>query len=294
MWIRQQGFSDAELDRFRALQRLSFAILEETAAGLAEGCTEQEVGRALVRRYRAEGVRSFFHLPVVLFGERTALPGRWTLGKFYPRPSALAPGDAVILDASPLFGGYLVDTSYSFCFGENEAHRRMMRDLSVFRDGVCAAVNAGRRFAAIADDVAGELEAKGYEPVHTKHPGAVLGHRALKTPDLPFAWRLRGFDAASLGWFVAMGRAASAGLVAGAPTWNQTRTSDHAPLDGLWLVEPHAGKEEVGAKWEEILVVSGGRAHWLDDDTPNVRQWRRIEAGLPYGPEPPGAAERAS
>jgi len=286
MLVRQQGFSDAELDRFRSLQRLSFRILEETAAGLAQGCTEQEVGRALVKRYRAEGVRSFFHLPVVLFGERTALPGRWTLGHFYPRPRALAPGDAVILDASPIFGGYLVDTSYSFCFGEDDEHRRMMRDLSRFRADVCDAVNEGRRFSEIAVDVAAELVSRGYEPVHRKHPGEVLGHRALRVPELPFTWRLRGFDGASLGWFLAMGRAASAGLVRGAPTWNQRRTSDHPPLDGLWLVEPHAGRGAIGAKWEEILVVQDGRARWLDDETPNVRQWRRIEAGLSYGPEP--------
>jgi hypothetical protein len=114
----------------------------------------------------------------------------------------------------------------------------------------------------------------------------VLGHRALKTPTLPFTWRLRGFDGPSLGWFLAMGRAASAGLIRGAPTWNQQRTSDHAPLDGLWLVEPHAGGDGVGAKWEEILVIEEGHAHWLDDTPPHVWQWREIEAGNAYAPRP--------
>jgi Xaa-Pro aminopeptidase len=185
MLIRQRGFSDAELDRFRSFQRTSFSILEETAAGLIEGQTELEVARALVRRYREAGVGAFFHLPVVLFGERTALPGKWTLRKFYPCPRALAPGDAVVLDASPLFGGYLVDTSYSFCFGENPEHRQMMSDLSRFRVSVRDAVNEGRHFRAIAEDVATEIEALGYEPVHRKHPGAVLGHRAIKTADRP-------------------------------------------------------------------------------------------------------------
>ena len=76
MFIRQSGFSERELDHFRTLQRRSFAILEDTAAGLREGQTELEVGRALFRRYREAGAASFFHLPVVLFGERTALPGK--------------------------------------------------------------------------------------------------------------------------------------------------------------------------------------------------------------------------
>ena len=286
MLVRQSGFSESELARFRSLQRQSFEILEDTAAALREGQTEKEVGRALVKRYRAAGAGSFFHLPVVLFGERTALPGKWRLGNFYPQDRGLAPGDAVILDAAPLFDGYLVDTSYSFCFGENAAHRKMMSDLARFRAGVCDAVNAGRRFRAIADDVAAEVTALGYEPVHRKHPGAVLGHRALKTPTLPFTWRLRGFDGPSLGWFLMMGRAAEAGLIRGAPTWNQRSTSDHAPLDGLWLVEPHAGGDGVGAKWEEILVVDDGEARWLDDTPPHVWQWSQIEAGNAYAPRP--------
>jgi hypothetical protein len=52
-------FIAAALSHFRELQRTSFAILEEAAAGAG----------------------SFFHLPVVLFGERTALPGEWAIGR---------------------------------------------------------------------------------------------------------------------------------------------------------------------------------------------------------------------
>lgn len=290
MLVRTRDFDRDELDRFLALQRRSFAVLEETAAGLVAGQTEREVARALVKRYRAAGAGSFFHLPVVLFGERTALPGDWQLGDFFPRDRVLADGDSVILDAAPLFSGYLVDTSFSFCFGENAAHRDMMLKLSRFRDEVRDAVNRGERFSAIATRVAGEIRAMGYEPVHVKHPGEVLGHRALRTPNLPFAWRLNGFDGVSLGWFILMEKAAQRRLVRAAPTWNETAGSDHPPADGLWLVEPHAGAGAVGAKWEEILVVSDGKAEWLDDDPPHVRQWRAIRAGTRYGPAWPSLA----
>ena len=75
---------------------------------------------------------------------------------------------------------------------------------------------------------------------------------------------------------------ANAGLSRYAPTWNAGKTSDHEPHDGLWLVEPHAGCGAVGAKWEEILVIENGKAYWLDDDVPHVRQWRQIEQGTPY------------
>ncbi|NNF15929.1 MAG: hypothetical protein HKN70_04235, partial [Gammaproteobacteria bacterium] len=86
MLVKSKNFSPAMLKQFRDLQAFSFMLLQKTAAKLNVGHTEKEVARELVREYRAAGVRSFFHLPVVLFGERTALPGDWTIGKFFPKP----------------------------------------------------------------------------------------------------------------------------------------------------------------------------------------------------------------
>jgi len=37
-----------------------------------------------------------------------------------------------------------------------------------------------------ANQVLQTLTSAGYQPAHTKHPGEVLGHRAIKTPNLPF------------------------------------------------------------------------------------------------------------
>lgn len=284
MFIKVEKFSPAELDRFRDLQRRSFAILEETAAELGAGISEKEVARDLVLKYRAAGARAFFHLPVALFGERAALPGDWKVGKFFPKDRKLARGDAVILDASPLFDGFMVDTSYSFSFGENPGHRQMMSDLARYRTTVCDAVNEGRAFSAIAAEVEEDMRARGYEPAHQKHPGEVLGHRAVKTAVLPFTWRIQGFDGLSLSWFLMKSRSVKAGLGRCDPLWNGHATSNHPPHDGLWLVEPHAGADGYGAKWEEILVIENGRAHWLDDEPPHVRQWREIDAGRDYPP----------
>ncbi len=286
MLVKTRNFSAQALDHFRDLQRLSFSILETMAASLHEGQTEKEVTRALVRAYRDAGASAFFHLPVALFGERTALPGKWPVGKFFPKSKILEPGDSVILDAAPLFKGYLVDTSYSFCFGENDTHKKMMADLAQFRVQVCDDINAGNGFKQISDRVLETFGKLGYEPAHTKHPGAVLGHRAVKTATLPFTWRISGFDGLSLTWFGIKDKLATSGVGRRSPLWNSSKASDHGPHDGLWLVEPHAGKGPVGAKWEEILVIENGKARWLDDRPPHVHQWEQIAAGKAYRPVP--------
>jgi len=282
-WFKTQRFSAAELDRFRELQRLSFSILTDEARRLEPGMIERDVAHRLVRAYRREGVKSFFHLPVVLFGERTALPGEWPVGKFFPKKRAVAENESVIFDASPVFGDYLVDTSFSFCLGASDAHREMMQSLAEFRQSVPAFVNSGATFHAAATEVEKRIIEMGYEPVHCKHPGEVLGHRALRLPRLPFVWRSQGFDALSLTWFYGNEFASRAHL-ARSPLWNTSNTSKHKPFDGLWLVEPHAGDGPTGAKWEEILIIEDGKARWLDDEPPHVKQWKLIADARDYGP----------
>jgi hypothetical protein len=271
MFIKAKKFSLRELDRFRSLQQTCFGIQTELAGELEEGVSEKEVAGELFNRYRKAGAGNFFHLPVALFGERTGLPGRWGLGKFYPRDVKLKSGDAVILDGAPLFDGFMLDTSYSFSFGSNSKHDEMMRALLEQRTKIRDAVNRNLPFSEIAQGVADDCEALGYEGVHEKHPGEVLGHRAVRVRG-PQGWRLRGSDGASLSWFL-MKSAQAKHLPRQSPLWNRNATSDHAPTDGLWLVEPHFAIAEFGAKWEEILVIEKGRANWLEDEPPHVRQW---------------------
>ena len=51
---------------------------------------------------------------VALFGDRTTMPDPWDITQFWPTDRALSARDAVILDAAPIFHGYLVDTSTWF------------------------------------------------------------------------------------------------------------------------------------------------------------------------------------
>lgn len=271
MFIKSRGFSTREIDRFRALQQACFQIQVEMGKELQAGVSEKEVAAELFSRYRRAGAGNFFHLPVTLFGDRTGLPGRWGIGKFHPRDVKLALGDAVILDGAPLFDGFLVDTSYSFSFGPNPRHDAMMRALLVQRTKILDAVNQKTSFQGIAQAVADDCAALGYEGVHEKHPGEVLGHRAVRVRG-PQGWRLRGSDGASLSWFL-MKSAQARHRSSQSPLWNRNASSDHAPTDGLWLVEPHFASGDFGAKWEEILVIEAGCARWLEDEPPHVRAW---------------------
>ena len=40
---------------------------------------------------------------------------------------------------------------------------------------------------------------------------------------------------------------------------------------GLWAMEPHIGRDGVGAKWEEMLVVTDNDAYWLDGAVSHLR-----------------------
>jgi hypothetical protein len=46
----------------------------------------------------------------------------------------------------------------------------------------------------------------------------------------------------------------------------------------LWAVEPHLADGNVGAKFEEILIIDGNGARWLDDDLPHHRRWAEFKS----------------
>ena len=88
----------------------------------------------------------------------------------------------------------------------------------------------------------------------------------------------------ALSWFGFKDKLASSNLGRHAPLWNTSNNSDHPPHNGLWLVEPHAGMGSVGAKWEEILVIENGKAYWLEDQPPHLKQYEQIRQQKSYRP----------
>ncbi|MGQ0586060.1 MAG: M24 family metallopeptidase, partial [Gammaproteobacteria bacterium] len=115
--MKISGFTAAELDQFKEYQRASYAVLEGVAREMREGETEKDVTRRIRKRFHEQDVHHYFHVPVALFGTRTAYPGDFGQLEALPTDRKLERGMPVILDAAPVYRGYTVDTSYATSFG---------------------------------------------------------------------------------------------------------------------------------------------------------------------------------
>lgn len=288
------GAGQAErLDGFRTAQRLAYACAETIAAEMQAGMSERQVATRMQQYLADHGAEDCFHKPFAWFGDRTAfrgLIGVSVLGGFNPAffPSArrLQEGMPYILDCAPTVRGYTADVGYCGVIGENRTLDRLMDDLREYRQLILEQVRQRRPLAEISRAVDALCAQHGYEPRHKAYPFETLAHRVELLPDeagerhrtvLRFGVRnltelvkdrLRGTRE---GWN---------------PIWNSSPRSEHAPTPGLWAVEPHLGFRDVGAKFEELLVVTDDDAFWLDDDVPHVRRWQA------RGLWPAAAAER--
>lgn len=288
--MSHERYSDDELEGMRALQRLAYDCAEETAAGLAPGVTEREAAARFGASLRARGVEGFFHTPFAWFGERAGFYGfnppaplrpldnlRFAR-QFFPSEQRLEPGMTAILDVAPIRDGLCADIGYAFSLEPHPGLDDAMALLAEIRDLILAEVRAGRTMREVYQAVDVVIEAAGYENAHRFYPSSVIGHKIGRIP-LPWlpSRTLAGFDLRTYMYFGKQILSALPG-VGRLPLWNQARLGDGPPDPGLWAIEPHVRKDGVGAKWEEILVVSDADARWLDDDLPHVRAQAHVSS----------------
>lgn len=268
-------FSAEQLGLWRTLQARVYGVLADVADTLRAGDSERIVARRIHRALMAAGARSYFHVPVALFGDRTAYPGDFGALEALPTGRVLADGDAVILDAAPLMEGYIVDCSYAV-----QRPGVDLRDMDHLLQDLRALILERARARANMRDVAREVDQRirdaGFENCHRKHIGAVLGHRATYTPHPRWARRrVWGLSPLPAWYFLVSSLRASRGRPDLTPNWNHSRQSNTPMQPGLWAVEPHLGRGAVGAKFEELLVVTDDNAWWLaDGELPHHQRWR--------------------
>ncbi len=274
--------SPAELLGFRRVQTLAYDCAEAVAAQLRVGITERETA-ALMKRWLVDhGVDECFHEPFAWFGDRTAFRGAIAnrlLGgfnpAFYPGSRKLEANMPFVLDCAPTQGGYTADIGYCGVLGHNAVLDKLMDDLREYRALILDQVRRRRTLAEVSRAVDALCARHGYEPRHKAYPFQVLAHRVEKidTAASPLARSVFNFGLRHLRELAST--AAQARKQGWSPLWNSGEASDHAPMPGLWAVEPHIGFRDVGAKFEELLVITDTDAYWLDDDVPHVRRWRQ-------------------
>jgi len=269
-----------ELGGFKAVQQLAYRCAEETAAGLEPGVTEKEVAARMRRWLEDRGVDDWFHLPFAWFGDRTAFRKFRVPLQFFPTNRELQEGMPYILDCAPVRDGFTADIGYAGSLGPNAALARLMDDLAEHRSLIVDQVRERRSLREVYEAVDALAAHQGFENRHRAYPFRVIAHQVGRlTPGRsPVVGR---FGLRSVRW---LARTTAVGLRQGwSPLWNDSRFSDHPPRPGLWAVEPHLGLRGVGAKFEELLVVTEDDAYWLDDDLPHVRRWARLAAEAAAG-----------
>jgi Xaa-Pro aminopeptidase len=259
------------LARSVEVQRLAYDAAEAVAARLAVGTTERQAARMLREHLLDQGVDDWFHLPFAWFGDRTAFRGFRVPVQFLPTNRRLAERMPFILDAAPVVHGATADIGFAGSIGECPALDRVMDDLAAHRALIVEQVRERRPLREVYEAVDRLAAEQGYANRHWAYPGHVIAHEVGPLPDGP-----------SLGFAGPFGRRhlratlrtlAATRRQGWSPLWSGDRRSDHPPVAGVWAVEPHLGLRGVGAKFEELLVVTHDDAWWLSDDLPHVRRW---------------------
>ncbi|MBL1098434.1 M24 family metallopeptidase [Streptomyces coffeae] len=295
--MSKEHFTEQELAEVKAAQRLAYDAVAAVEAQLYEGITEKQAAKAIEDWLRAHGVRRFFHYGFAWFGDRTRFknfekpkgaalssllnPKIAHFGKqFQPTERPLRRGDAVILDVGPVVNRFACDMGYSCSLGggdDEEFHAARMA-LEPYRALILDLVRRGATQSRIYREVDAVISDQGYENIHSYYPGSVIAHKVGKIPGtrLP-TFRIQGFSPQALAYLSGhLLESAIRPRLNRTPLWGES--SDQPCEPGLWAVEPHIGKGEIGVKWEELLVVTEDDAYWLDDDLPHIRYWQQHHA----------------
>ena len=282
-------YSAAELDAFRQAQRLAYDIAVKVEEQLQIGMTEAEVCTLIAAAQAQNDVIQVFHEPFAWFGSRTVLGADWapdvTDGEempgtgvspstpFFPTDQLLADGMPLILDLAPVVRGISSDIGYSCRLGRNAVFDELDAGLAHIRTFLLDGIRSGETMLSLYGALDDLIDEHGWQNCHQHYPDRALGHIVFPLPHDPIRPSLiPGFGPAAAEGLLAAGLEA---LEKGTcyPVWNDSSFTDYPAAPGLWAVEPHIGRDGVGVKFEELLVVTGDDAYWLDDHLPHILRW---------------------
>ncbi|NBY19228.1 aminopeptidase P family protein [bacterium] len=245
--------SNEMIEGYLRCQRLAQRAALEVAGLAREGWTETQAAQLFKTSLMDSGVRAFFHHPFAWFGERSRFEGIKSYSQYGPSKRRLLPGEVFILDAAPIYHGYIADIGYTFSLGNNAELEKAKNFLSELRGLIPSLFQNTKNGGDVWNEIDRKINEAGYTNIHQKYPFSVLGHRIHETNE-----HLGFLKVLNFGW-QSYWTLASRGL------FGQLLNSNFCgDLTGLWAIEPHIGTPSFGAKFEEILMVEPNRVKWLE------------------------------
>jgi hypothetical protein len=250
-------------------QHVTREAILSVAQGVKPGDTERSVCARIERELRLARVAHWLHTPYAWWGERTRFDwrGNWEANAL-PTDRVLQEGEAFVLDAAPIVGGFPADFAYSGSAsggGEVSApYAALLRQLTEVKGALVSWAREAASGGALCARVAGVVEGAGWDVIHTRYPAQVLGHSLEGFPN----W-CSSAPRVGTGFQLPLLLTVATGLVlhhlAGAPYPFLNANAPGRP-QGLYAVEPHLGQGSLGAKFESVLLVDGDETRWLDPE----------------------------
>jgi Xaa-Pro aminopeptidase len=293
-------YAAADLDRFRQVQRVAYDIALRVESQLQAGITEAEACTLIAAAQAEHEVIQVFHRPYAWFGSHTvpgyedglagagagtgtdgastsavdlAATGVEPSASMFPTDQRLVDGDSVILDLAPVAHGVASDVAYSCAFGHNDVFAELDAGLARIRTTILEGIRAGGSMLMLYHELDEQLAEHGWISCYHRYADRALGHLVFPLGHDPErSSPLPGWGTAAAEQMLAAGiEALDHGTCY--PLWNDSAFTDYPATPGLWAIEPHIGRDGTGVKFEELLVVTGDDAYWLDDHLPHTQRW---------------------
>jgi hypothetical protein len=246
-------------------QRVARDAVLTVARTVKPGDRELQVCARMEAEFERAQVKHWLHTPYAWWGERARFDwrGGWEVNAL-PSDRVLQEDEAFVLDAAPIVAGFPADFAYSGYAGSSEEHAALLVQLGEMKRAIIRWAKEAQSGGALCERVASGIEAAGLDVIHTRYPAHVLGHTLEGFPSWCSAAPRIG-----TGFQLPLLLTYAQGLVmhhlAGAPYPFLNAGAPDAPR-GLYAVEPHLGRGQLGAKFESVLLVDGDETRWLDPD----------------------------
>jgi hypothetical protein len=277
------------------IQETAIIIAEAVFQEIEIGMTEKDAAHLLTLKAKEYGVEKYFHHPFAWFGDRTMFKDftqplpilskstwktlKWPNGhnklphfgkEFMPSERKLTHNTAVILDLAPMKNHVFADIGYSNYFGKNADHDLMMVFLKKLKDSIPEIISQEKSIDKIYHSIDDMIKDNGFINCHQKYPLGVLGHKVGHYPKIPFPTskiNLMGFSPEA--FIFLLEKNISAPFYYTKHTPYLAGHINQNISDGYWAIEPHIGINNMGAKFEEILVIDSENekdVYWLSSN----------------------------